>query len=109
MKSKIAAIAIGVALVATPAEAKGPKVDRNCQKMYEMNRNHADLDHIMNYVGCDEVYSNQTLVGFTRGNTRCERRAYTGAFIRKYSGEKFNVWVGRSGCVLYEDLSWGEE
>lgn len=113
MKGKsIAIAAIGLLALTSPTQASSrPHIDARCQRMYEYNIGHTskEIDWIGNYAGCDEVYHNGSLIGFGRGDTQCERRAYRGALILGYEGTQFHRYMGKGSCVLYDDLAWGGE
>jgi hypothetical protein len=103
---------LAMALDVQSADARSKaRIDAGC--MYVLSLNDVTMgdyesDWVMNYHGCDEVYDDDgTLVGYGRGDTTCERRAYTLSIRHGYYG--YNLHRRMGGCVLYEDWSWGRE
>lgn len=95
----------------TASAAKQPKVDPRCQLVADLNGFPGEnVDIILNYYGCDEVYDGNVVIGFARGRSYCERAAYRYGLLRHQDGEQFHRSMGRAGCALIsDDWSWDIE
>ena len=109
------AIALTLGLGTVSAAPAGPThTDARCTQVlrdWNYGIDSADADWLANYIGCDEVYNAKgTLVGFGKGKTVCERRAYRGNFIHHLINAEFDAYMTKGDCGnLNEDLSWSQD
>lgn len=107
-----AAITLAGMAYAMSAALPAPRhTDAACMRLWAMQgvplASHA-ADHVGNYAGCQQAYRLGTMVGYGRGTSYCDRRAYRYTFTRHLTGTAFTAAMAGK-CVLYEDWAWGTE
>lgn len=97
MKLRRTFIALTLAASILPTQAQAHPRDLCPLWAQEMHATRDDMR--MHAMGCHNPYG-----VYVRGKTRCEQIAY------RVSLHEFNfAKIGRHGCVLFEDGSWGDE
>ena len=81
-----------------------------CNTLAGKNASHPDLDIILNFHGCDQLYDGPNVIGYVPDTTeRCSMIAYYAAHELRLTDAELGPFVGDNGCVVWEDGQWDDE